>query len=171
MKIFADRHQSERHFEIGDMVLLKLQPYKQATARGAMPHKLTLKYFDPYLIIEKIENVAYHLQFPPSVKIHNVFHVSQLKRYEVRSVVIQSDPPAFWEAIPKEPEAILERRMVKKGNRAVTQWLIKWKNQEVTKTTWKEAASIREKFPSFDLADEVALKEGGMSGFTSTVKL
>lgn len=76
MKIFADRHQSERHIEIGDMVLLKLQPYKQATARGAMPHKLTLKYFGPHLIIEKIGNVAYHLQFPPSVKIHNVFHVS-----------------------------------------------------------------------------------------------
>lgn len=51
MKTFADRHRSERSFELGDKVLLKLQPYRQSTARGAMPHKLSSKYFGSYMVI------------------------------------------------------------------------------------------------------------------------
>lgn len=40
MKVFADKHRTERAFKVGD-VLLKLQPYCQSTARGAMPRKLS----------------------------------------------------------------------------------------------------------------------------------
>lgn len=40
MKKFAYLRRTERSFEVGEKVLLKLQPYKQSTARGAMPHKL-----------------------------------------------------------------------------------------------------------------------------------
>lgn len=53
MKKFVDKSRIERSFDVGEKVLLKLQHYKQSTARGAMPHKLSSRYFGPYLIVEK----------------------------------------------------------------------------------------------------------------------
>lgn len=129
-----------------------------------MPQKLSARYYGPYTIIEKIRKVANMVQLPPSARIHNVFHVSQLKKYEGSSAMMHSDPPLFWEQTPAEPEAILERRVVKNGNKAVTQWLIKWKGEEVTEATWEDAQVICEKFPQIDLVGEVVLKEGGVSG-------
>lgn len=63
----------------------------------------------------------------------------------------------------KESDAILERRMIRKGNRAVTQLLIKWKENK-SKATWENAKMINVKFPSFDLATKITLNRGGLSG-------
>lgn len=115
IKKFTDRRCTERSFEVGDKVLLQLQPYKQSTTRGAMPHKLSPRFFGPYLILEKIGTFAYHIELPPDTKIH-VSHVSQLKKFEGREINVQCNPPSFWEVKPKTPKAVLERRMIKRGN-------------------------------------------------------
>lgn len=76
MMSYADRRRTERQFEVGDWVLLKLQLYRQTSARGVLPQKLSSKYYVPYLILEKIGTVAYCLQLSSSAKIHDVFHFS-----------------------------------------------------------------------------------------------
>lgn len=80
-QLYADRHCTKHQFEVGDWVLLKLQPYKQKLAQGATPQKLSSRYYGPYLVLEEVGTVAYCLQIPPSAKIHDTFHVSQLKKY------------------------------------------------------------------------------------------
>lgn len=107
--------------------------------------------------------MAYKLRLPPPAKIHNVFHISHLKKYKGKDDKKHSDLPISWEVQMKEPDAILERRMIRKGNRAVTQLLIKWKENK-SKATWKNAKMIKVKFLSFDLATKVTLKGGGLSG-------
>lgn len=57
-------------------------------------------------------------------RIHNVFHVSQLKKYHGQVEKICNEVPVLWEQAEKEPAKILGRRMVKKGNRAVSQVLV-----------------------------------------------
>ena len=44
--------------------------------------KLSSRFIRPYKVIEKVSPVAYRLALPPELeKIHNVFHVSMLRRY------------------------------------------------------------------------------------------
>jgi hypothetical protein len=60
---------------MGDMVYLKLYPFRH-TAFGLQKNlKLTAKYYGPVKILAKIGHAAYRLQLPVSADIHNVFHV------------------------------------------------------------------------------------------------
>lgn len=77
---------------------------------------------------------------------------------------VHSDPLSFWDFQPKEPESILERRMVKRGNKAITQILIKWKGESREDATWEEFWTMKEKFPTFNHRVEVVLKGEGLSG-------
>lgn len=54
MKLYADQKRSDREFQVGDMVLLKLQPYSQSSMINKPCPKLAMKYFGPYKVIERV---------------------------------------------------------------------------------------------------------------------
>jgi hypothetical protein len=112
MKLYADAKRLERVYQ----VLLKLQPYAQATVINRPYPKLAYKFFRLYIILECIGQVADKIELPPNCKVHNVFHVSQLKDFgpDYSSILATlPDPPE--DVLDTEPEKILERRLVKKG--------------------------------------------------------
>jgi hypothetical protein len=43
--------------------------------------KLAPRFCGPFEILDRVRPVAYKLALPPTMKAHNVFHVSLLKRY------------------------------------------------------------------------------------------
>ncbi|KAL5850318.1 hypothetical protein ACOSQ4_008331 [Xanthoceras sorbifolium] len=152
MKTYADRKRTEREFNTGDHVYLKLQPYRQSTLAVRRTLKLAPRYFGPYQITERVGKVAYRLLLPPGSQIHPVFHVSQLKakigsRFTSNPQLPHAGPDG---QILAQPVAVLERKMVKKHNKAVVQYLIQWSTTSPEDATWEDAEMIRKSFPSFD---------------------
>ena len=129
MKQQADCKRSDRHFEIGDLVYIKLRLYKQQSMVHRSSLKLSAKFFGSYLVVEKIGQVAYRVALPERAKIHPVSHVSQLKHH-VGQVVVQSALRVLdiERLIAKTLVHILDRRMKKQGNRAVIEVLVQWSN-------------------------------------------
>ena len=76
MKVQADEHRTEKELQIGDLVYVKLQPYRQNSMEQRTCRKLGAKYFGPFPIIAKVGKLAYKLQLPSTARVHPVFHVS-----------------------------------------------------------------------------------------------
>lgn len=76
MKLQVDKKRKDIIFAEGDLVLVKLQPYRQSSVATRMHHKLCQKiYYGPYRICKKISNVAYTLELPEERKINPTFHL------------------------------------------------------------------------------------------------
>lgn len=149
MKLYADSHRSEREFEVGDWVFLRMQPFRNAPNQLRKQTKLSVKYFGPYQILERIGVVAYKLNLPNGCRLHPVFHVSQLKKQIKSKYSPQRQLPDTneeGEAIVV-PVAILSCQSVKKRNRTMEQCLIQWSNGVPETATWEDMVVVKNKFP------------------------
>jgi hypothetical protein len=63
-KISVDKHRIEHSFEVGDLVLLRLQPYKQLSLKKSGAEKLKPIFYGPYRIMRRVGKVAYELEIP-----------------------------------------------------------------------------------------------------------
>ena len=99
---------------MGDKVFLKVSPWRKIL-RFDQKGKLSPRFIGPYEILERIGHVAYQLTRPPELaKLHDVFHVSMLRRYHsdgsqilpMQEVQVHTD---F--SYDEEPKAILAREV------------------------------------------------------------
>jgi len=68
-------------FEARDKVFLKISPTRGVIRFGSQG-KLSPRFIEPFEVLERLREVAYRLALPPSLDgMHDVFHVSQLRRY------------------------------------------------------------------------------------------
>jgi hypothetical protein len=162
MKTFADRNRTEKQFQVGDNVLLKLQPYAQATVINRPFPKLAYKYFGPYKILDRVGQVSYRLELPEGTKVHNVFHVSQIKEFRPDYTPVFRELPKLplLDSTNTTPEKILDRRLVKKGNAALPQVLIKWKHLPEDTATWEDWNTLKVRFPDVLTWGQASSPEG-----------
>lgn len=168
MKTYADKNRTEREFSVGEQVLLKLQPYAQQSVVNRPYPKLSYKYFGPYQIVERIGAVAYKLELPTSAQVHPVFHVSQLKPFTANYSPVYSALPSVPDlmATTPVPVAILQRRLVRKGNATTPQVLIRWAHMPEECATWEDYYVLKHRYPDATLWDEeqdLASSQGGVS--------
>lgn len=129
MKQLADAKRRDVQFEVGDWVLMRIQPYRQKTLFQRSSQKLSHRFFGPFQVEARVGEVAYRLKLPDGTKIHPVFHVSLLKPWKGDSPPQTGELPPLRDntVLQLQPEAILETRWEKQGNRKIATVLIKWK--------------------------------------------
>ncbi|KAL6329707.1 hypothetical protein AAG906_035355 [Vitis piasezkii] len=151
MKQIADSKR-DIEFNEGDLVFLRLHPYRQQTVFKRASQKLAHRFYGPFPIEKRIGKVAYQLQLPAGSRIHPVFHVSLLKKTIGDSNARCPTLPPLTDdgALIIEPAEIID-----------TQCLVKWKNLPVEDATWENAAELHDRFPDLNLEDKVP-KSGGI---------
>ena len=76
---YADARHRKVEFQVGDLVFLKVSPMK-GVRRFGIRGKLSPRFVGPFLVLQRIGEVAYKIELPPSMQVHNVFHVSMLRK-------------------------------------------------------------------------------------------
>ena len=114
--------------------------------------KLSLRYFGLYKIIEKVGPVAYRLALPLSSLIHNIFHVSLLRKHAglVTTISTQLPPVTNEIVIHPQPETVLDGRVIQKGRYLLkVEVLIKWKGASVEDAIWEDERHLGKSYPVF----------------------
>jgi hypothetical protein len=95
-------------FEVGDHVYLRVSPMK-GVLHFNIKGKLDPCYISLYSVIDKYGPLSYQVELPSKLsRVHNVFHVSQLKRCQ--------KPPtdvAVEDTIPLEPNLMYKALPIK----------------------------------------------------------
>uniref|UniRef100_A0A8R7QQL8 Chromo domain-containing protein n=1 Tax=Triticum urartu TaxID=4572 RepID=A0A8R7QQL8_TRIUA len=140
MKAQADKHRTDRSFEVGDKVLLKLQPFIQTSVAKRPFQKLAFRYYGPFTIQAKIGVAAYRLNLPATSKIHPVVHVSLLKQALGATVPVSAELPPTNSVLQAEhvPTRILERKGVQKHGEHQAQVLVQWDGLPSSLATWED---------------------------------
>ena len=137
-KSYADMKRKDIRYEVGEKVFLNVSPWKKVM-RFWKNGKLSPKFIGPYEVIEKVGPVAYRLTLPPDLeKIHNVFHVSMLRRYRsdpshvVSAETIELRPDLIYE---EEPVEILAREVKELRNKKIPLVKVLWRNHKTEEAT------------------------------------
>lgn len=153
----------EIHFNMGDQVLLRLQPHRQSSLAKRTNKKLSSRYYGPFEVLAKIGQVAYKLKLPDSSSIHPVFHVSCLKSFRgslPHTSTLPNLPPASTE--PSRHTVLDNRR-----NQGRRELLIHWTDSSPAEASWIDEAILRSRFPDFMIADD-HVSRGGSNVTPST---
>ncbi|KAL6283047.1 hypothetical protein ACE6H2_013976 [Prunus campanulata] len=113
--------------------------------------KLSLRYIGPYEITKRIRPVAYTLALPSKLsRIHDVFHVSMLRKYMPDpSHILEQQPVELREDLTYEeqPLQILDRKEQVLRSRSIQVVKVLWRSQTVEEANWELEAQIWAKYP------------------------
>ena len=133
---------------------LKVSPTR-GVQRFGIKGKLAPRYIGPYQITKKCGPVAYQLKLPDQLAaVHNVFHVSQLKKclQVPRDVVMQEEfrvePDLTYE---ERPIKVLDQKQRETRRRITKMYKIQWSNHTEDEATWEEEVYLKTKHPEFKL--------------------
>ena len=143
------------NFRVRDHVYLRVTPLK-GTQRFHVKGKLAPRYIGPFEITERRGEVAYQLELPPELSdVHNVFHVSQLRKclqvpgkpnlYEdVDHQAIDLQPNSTYR---ERPICILDEAERRTRSRTIKYFKVQWSNHTEAEATWEREDYLRSEFP------------------------
>jgi hypothetical protein len=151
-KSYADKRRRPLYFQVQDYVYLKVSPTKGITRFG-VKGKLAPRYIGPFPILEQCGPVAYPLQLPKTLSaIHNVFHVSQLKKclrvpnrtIDIMDVTLEPDL-----TYSEHPIRVLDQKDRVTRRRVLKFYKIQWNQHTEDEATWETQDFLEKNFPAF----------------------
>jgi hypothetical protein len=129
--------------------------FPKAMKRFGVKGKLALCYIGPFPILEKCGTMAYKLELPPSLNgVHNIFHVSQLKKClkaPVDVVLLEVTPRKADLTYPEHPIKILDQKDRVTRQKTVKFFKIQWSNHSEEEAMWESEDFIHSRHPDFEL--------------------
>ncbi|WVZ76829.1 hypothetical protein U9M48_024758 [Paspalum notatum var. saurae] len=151
-KSYSDRRRRPLVFELDDHVYLRVSPMK-GVHRFGVKGKLAPRYVGPFKITEQCGPVAYRLELPPHLAaVHDVFHVSQLKKClrvpeeAVDTSQIEIEPDLTYE---ERPIKILDQKQRATRRKAINFYKVQWSNHSEEEATWEQEEYLQTKYPGF----------------------
>ena len=130
-------------------MFLRVRPRKSPIRYGK-GSKLAPRFVGPFEILERIGPVAYKLALPPSLsRIHNVFHVSVLRKYipDIAHVLDWKNLQIMDGQIMLEPVQITQSRTLSLRGREIRQVKVLWDPNDETSATWEDTEMMRAAHP------------------------
>jgi hypothetical protein len=145
-KSYTDNRRRELSFEVGDFVYLKVSPMR-GLRHFKIRGKLAPRFIGPFKILEKRGEVAYQLELPPQLSdVHDVFHVSQLKKYlrvpeeQIPMEDLDAKEDLSYQEYPVKILETSERVMRNK---------VQWSHHTEEEATWEREEELKAEFLSF----------------------
>ncbi|KAK8614868.1 hypothetical protein V6N13_068657 [Hibiscus sabdariffa] len=149
-KSYADLKRREVEYAVGDKVFLKVSPWKKVMRFGRKG-KLSPRYIGPYEIVGRVGPVAYRLLLPPELEmIHDVFHVSMLRKYRTdpsHVVPVEEIELNPYLSYDEEPIEILASDSKVLRGRTIELVKVKWRHRGVEEATWERNDDMKEQYP------------------------
>ncbi|CAH9102602.1 unnamed protein product [Cuscuta epithymum] len=149
-KSYADLGRKLAEFKEGEKVLLRVSPTK-GVMRFGKKGKLSPRFIGPYDILERVGRVAYRLALPIELaKVHNVFHISQLKKYVrdeshiLNPEVVELDETLTYE---ERPIQILDTKTRETMRKVVKMVKVLWSTHLAKNATWETEDDMRKRYP------------------------
>ena len=149
-KSYADVRRRKLEFQVGDHVFLRVSPTKDVMRFGVRG-KLSPRYIGPFEILSRVGEVAYSLALPPILSgVHNVFHISMLRKYvSDPSHVIAYEPIQLRKDLSYEehPVRIVDRKDQILRRRTIPYVKVQWNNHSEREATWELEGEMKTKYP------------------------
>ncbi|MCO5611605.1 hypothetical protein L7F22_065859 [Adiantum nelumboides] len=143
----ADRHRRDSKLKENDWVLLRFEKarLRKKKRKERLFPKFSMRYYGPFQITVRINDVSFRLRLPDTWKIHNAFHVSLLKPFK-GDVPDGGEPDEQPEVEENEeilvPEQILTHKDTKNKGKVRRQFLVKFKNYLALDAKWMEEEDL-----------------------------
>ena len=166
-KSYADSKRREVTYEVGDRAYLRVSPLR-GVKRFGIKGKLAPRFIGPYKVLSRKGEVAYELELPEVLSaVHNVFHVSQLKKChpEMAETPLRDTMPL--EEVKLESDLTYEEKPIKileTAERVTRSKIIKfckvqWNHHTEEEATWeREDDTLTYLLANPNLGDEIHLK-------------
>jgi hypothetical protein len=149
-KSYANNRRRELIFEVGDYVYLKVSPIR-GMRRFKVKGNLSPRYIGPFKILETKGEVAYQLELPDRLSnVHDVIHVSQLKR----CLKVIEEQLAMEELNVNEdltyseyPVKILDTSCRVTRSKLINMCKVQWSHHSEDEATWEREDELRAEFP------------------------
>lgn len=144
-KHFADDRRSVADkLEVGDRAWVSTENIR--TTRPMK--KLDYQWIGPYKVTRKINDVAFEVALPASIRIHNVFHSSKLRKYSDKDSPPRARNPTPLPLVIQDQEYHeVERILDSRTSGRSVRYFVDWKGFGIKDRTWEPFSMLNEDAP------------------------